>query len=77
VIRRIKGTPAKHRTRFDKLNQEQILLSIEVSLKRTAECFEGLDKEQYDMGWLLQEMETQLEAALAATQVLRDREVAL
>jgi hypothetical protein len=58
------------------MDQQQLLLVVETSLGRTAECFDSLHNPQFDLEWLLSEMETQTAQALAALQILRERGVA-
>ena len=71
MIRRRK--PPRERTRFSRLDQENLLLAIESSLSRTAQCFSKLTDRSIDMDWLLSEMERQTEAGLLAIRELQHR----
>ena len=75
-IRSVDGVPERVLGRMQRMDQEQLLLAIETSLGRATECFDGLRNSALDLGWLLQELETQTATALAATQALRERGVA-
>jgi len=70
---RRRQTPAKTRSRFDRMPPEQVQLSIETSMQRMAELLRGLMHQEIDRGWLLSEMDVQAEQMHLAVRSLRTR----
>ena len=65
-----------HPSRFDKLSQADLTACVEAEMTRTGELFRGLSHSELDQMWVLSEMETHTETALAAIRAMK-RKVAV
>lgn len=60
-------------TKFDRLTEGALIDAVDAAMRRGGELFRGFNHSEIDKGWMLAELETQIETALLATQALRRR----
>jgi hypothetical protein len=72
-VRKRKQVEIPPATKFDRFSDDDLIACIEAEMRRGGELFRGLSQPSLDPGWVLAEMETHTQTALAAMQALRRR----